>query len=188
MKCVDKRGYIRFTNDPTRTAWEHIRVAEQTIGRKLGKYEKVHHINGNKTDNNPTNLMVLRTEKDHRLVHSKIPCELFKTKDGSYIAVPIQRECKNCKRLFIPENYRVVYCSDLCYKQAREINIPDPKVLAKEIWEIPAIKLAQKYKVSDCMIGKWCAKFGIKKPGRGYWSKKLYSKQKDKCDINTSGV
>ena len=171
MKRVDRRGYVRFTDDPTRTAWEHIRVAEQKLGRKLGKYEKVHHINGDTTDNRPDNLMVLRTEKDHRLIHSKIPHEIFQTRDGSCVIIPIQRECRNCRRLFIPEKYKTLYCSNKCYLQAREANIPNPKILAKEVWEMPSTALAQKYNVSDRMIGKWCAKFGIKKPGRGYWAK-----------------
>ena len=73
MKRVDKRGYVRFTEDPTRSAWEHIRVAENKLGRKLGKTEQVHHINENRTDNSESNLMVLRSNEDHRLIHSKIP-------------------------------------------------------------------------------------------------------------------
>ena len=183
MKRVDKQGYVRFTEDPTRNAWEHIRVAEQQLGRKLGKAERVHHINGDKTDNRPENLMVMRTEGDHHLIHSKIPYEIFKTKDGSHVVIPVQYECKMCKRLFVPQVYHSVYCSEECYIKAREANIPDPKVLAKEVWEMPATTLSKKYKVSDRMIGKWCKKFGIKKPGRGYWAKKLYSKQKDKRDM-----
>lgn len=171
MKRVDKQGYVRFTEDPTRNAWEHIRVAEQKLGRKLGKAERVHHINGDKTDNRPENLMVMRTEGDHRLIHSKIPYEIFKTKDGSHVVIPVQYECKMCKRLFVPQVYHSVYCSEECYIKARESNIPDPKVLAKEVWEMPATALSKKYKVSDRMIGKWCEKFGIEKPGRGYWSK-----------------
>ena len=171
MKRVDKRGYVRFTEDPTRNAWEHIRVAEQMLGRKLGKSEKVHHINKNKTDNRPENLMVMRTEGDHRMIHSKIPNEVFKTKDGSHVVIPVQYECPVCRRLFIPKIFDAIYCSEACYIKAREANIPDPKVLAKEVWEMPSTALARKYNVSDRMIGKWCAKFGIKKPGRGYWAK-----------------
>ena len=78
MKRIDKRGYVRFTEDPGRTAWEHIRIAEKMLGRTLGKSEQIHHINGDKADNRESNLLVLRSNKDHRIVHSKLPYELLK--------------------------------------------------------------------------------------------------------------
>lgn len=43
--------------------FEHILVAEKTIGRPIREYEIVHHLNGIKTDNRPINLAVmLRSE------------------------------------------------------------------------------------------------------------------------------
>lgn len=46
--------------------FEHILVAEQTLGRNLTKDEVVHHINGDKQDNHPENLEVCkRSEHVH---------------------------------------------------------------------------------------------------------------------------
>lgn len=172
MKKIDKQGYVRFTEDPTRSAWEHIRVAERKLGRPLGKSEQVHHINGDKTDNREENLLVLRSNKDHKCIHAKIPYETFKTEDGSTIVVKKQYTCKNCNRLFEPNKYNDTFCSLSCCMEYKARNIPDPKTLMKQVWEMPVKKLAKQYGVSDKAIDKWCKKYGIEKPGRGYWQKK----------------
>ena len=49
--------------------FEHILVAEQKIGRPLRDDEEVHHIDGDKSNNDPDNLQVL-TVAEHRLLHS----------------------------------------------------------------------------------------------------------------------
>jgi len=48
--------------------FEHILVAEATIGRAIKRGEEVHHINGVKTDNRPENLQVL-TAAEHGRLH-----------------------------------------------------------------------------------------------------------------------
>lgn len=58
---ADVRGY----------AYEHRIVAEQKIGRRLNPGEQVHHINGNRQDNEPANLHVVESIAHHRLLERK---------------------------------------------------------------------------------------------------------------------
>jgi len=52
-------GYVR----------EHILVAEQMLGRPLKDGEVIHHINEDKTDNRPENIMVFDSQSDHMKHH-----------------------------------------------------------------------------------------------------------------------
>lgn len=49
----------------------HRIVAEQILGRPLRKSEVVHHINGDKRDNRPENLMVFNNQKEHAKWHAE---------------------------------------------------------------------------------------------------------------------
>ena len=50
---------------------EHRVIAEQKIGRKLKPGEVVHHIDGDKLNNDPKNLMVFSSQKQHIMWHAK---------------------------------------------------------------------------------------------------------------------
>lgn len=47
---------------------EHRTVMENYLGRKLGRYEVIHHINGNKQDNRIENLQIM-TNSEHAKLH-----------------------------------------------------------------------------------------------------------------------
>lgn len=51
--------------------YEHRSVVESIIGRELTKKEVVHHIDGNKSNNNPNNLVLCSDAKYHRLLHAR---------------------------------------------------------------------------------------------------------------------
>lgn len=60
-------GYVLVGNG-RKKFYEHRLIAEEKLGRKLHTSEIVHHINGNKTDNRPENLVVM-TQSEHVILH-----------------------------------------------------------------------------------------------------------------------
>ena len=50
---------------------EHRRVAERMLGRPLKPGEVIHHINRDKHNNDPSNLMVFATQAEHAKWHAE---------------------------------------------------------------------------------------------------------------------
>lgn len=68
-----KNSYKRLSNGKNKNGKrifidEHRKIMEEHIGRKLTRYEVVHHINGNKNDNRIENLKLM-TLSEHTRLH-----------------------------------------------------------------------------------------------------------------------
>ena len=77
-------GYIMIMKEGVKKScklsdmvYEHRVVAEQYLGRKLKSNEEVHHLNGDRADNRPENLMVSNNSKHKQLLKalSIVVCE-----------------------------------------------------------------------------------------------------------------
>ena len=75
---ANKRGYV----------FEHRLVVEKHIGRYLKPDEKVHHINGNRTDNRIENLIIM-THKDHLRLHANKTAKWELLDDVDYLKTQI---------------------------------------------------------------------------------------------------
>ena len=66
-----KNGYAQYY-DKKSGSWKftHRTVAEKKIGGRIRPGYEVHHINNNKKDNRPSNLVVL-SRSDHRKIHAR---------------------------------------------------------------------------------------------------------------------
>lgn len=53
----------------------------------------------------------------------------------------------------------------------RKVARPSKSELHELVWSISAVQLSKKLGVSDVAIAKWCKKYKIIKPDRGYWAK-----------------
>ncbi len=73
-KTITSQGYKTYTkskaNGSNRGKLEHRVVAESKLGRTLSSGEIVHHIDSDKLNNNPNNLMVL-SQSEHVEIHAR---------------------------------------------------------------------------------------------------------------------
>jgi len=63
-------GYVYVKINGKRYA-QHRLVVEKALGKPLPKGAVIHHLNGNKADNRPCNLVVCPNEAYHNLLHSR---------------------------------------------------------------------------------------------------------------------
>lgn len=66
----DPRGYRGIPHNK-KTTHEHIVVAERALGRPLRHPEEVHHVNEDKSDNRPENLVICPNRAYHMLLHQR---------------------------------------------------------------------------------------------------------------------
>jgi len=66
----NKNGYKVFTDSKGKTQSVHKRVCEKKMGGSVRKGHEVHHKDGNKTNNRPSNLTAVK-KSVHRKKHSR---------------------------------------------------------------------------------------------------------------------
>ena len=110
------------------------------------------HKDGNHTNCLPTNLRFL--------------CPNCHSQTETYAKI----KCPTAKRCACGNRAVSGMCRS-CYCQSRSKNVPDIAMLRELIWQHPTTVIAKAFGVSDKAVSKWCEKYGLSKPGRGYWKK-----------------
>lgn len=152
-------GYYYFMDkkhplgDKKGRVWYHRHVASVSRGKWLEPHEVVHHLDGDKSNNSPSNLTIVSRAHHGHLHHKRIPT----------------KRCPMCHEPFSPINSRQVYCSRECIPGQIKIT---PEEISQLVWEAPIYQIAERLNVSDAAIHKFCKRHSIKKPPRGYWLKK----------------
>jgi hypothetical protein len=76
-QTVHSEGYVLVKNHEhhrslaTGYVYHHILVVEAAMGKPLRKGHVVHHVDGNKSNNVPSNLVVCQNQRYHKLLHSR---------------------------------------------------------------------------------------------------------------------
>lgn len=77
----------------------HVEVAERALGHPLPKGAEVHHVDRNRHNNDPHNLVICPSTAYHRLLHIRADA-LDACGHADW------RKCKYCKQYDAPENLR----------------------------------------------------------------------------------
>ena len=129
-------------------------VAQGKIGRDLSHKEVVHHIDGQTSNNLPSNLMVFTTQRDHAFFHTSGIAYL--SDDGSYTS---SQKNKLCQCGMPTAGILCMDCNAI--KQRKVKDRPDKETLLALIKSMPYIHIGKLYRVSDNAIRKWALKYGI---------------------------
>ena len=137
--------------------YEHIIIAEEDLGRSLLEGEEVHHLDLDRSNNTPANLIVL-SKRAHKKLHKWIENGAFISKDMDGNSVnsgnpKLRCECCN-KPLKLKQKH---YCSSSCMLSAKTskldgISLDD--VLAR-LSKSSMVNVAKEYGVSDNGLRKW---------------------------------
>jgi hypothetical protein len=68
---IDPRGYVAIW-DGDKLEYQHRLIAEKALGKPLPKGAVVHHIDEDKANNHPSNLVICPDQTYHRLIHARM--------------------------------------------------------------------------------------------------------------------
>lgn len=171
FKIIYNEGYamIYLPNHPNAskkgTIYLHTYIMSKHIGRPLTKDECIHHIDGNRLNNEIENLMLFATNSDHVTYHRAL-------QDGSDYILKRIGYVHYCMILHPKHHGNICpVCGGLksnmgklclqCYKKQQHEHIPSRKELKTLIRQYTFTDIGKRYGVSDNAIRKWCKYYNL---------------------------
>lgn len=144
--------------------YHHRHIASLSVGRWLTTEEVVHHKDGNKTNNDASNLEVL-TSSEHAKQH-----QVGNGNSSTEIVCPV---CSKPFSVHHSHSIRTLHptCSDKCralYRVKWNITKDELEVL---IWNISYVQIAKKYPISDVGAKKRAKALGCRMPPPYFFNK-----------------
>lgn len=165
-------GYVyrKAEGHPSSNSWgyvyEHILVAEKKLGRPLLMGEEVHHLDFDRSNNTPENLMVL-SGAAHRQLHTWLESVGCIPASANTTCMTKIRRCKTCT--FPLSNQQTTFCSKACVKKTGRLkHLPklkgkrvSKKRLHTALSKWPYVKVAQMLGMSDNGVRKLAKRLGL---------------------------
>lgn len=150
---ADKYGFV----------YEHVLVAEKKLGRLLKDGEVVHHIDENKSNNDPENLLIFASLSDHTAFHnSKSKLYYIDDEGVAHCTVTKNKFCLECGAEVYPGSLHCVKCSIILRrKRERKCERPDTETLKNLVRHESFESVGRMFGVSGKAITKWCKQIGI---------------------------
>ncbi len=96
---LDDKGYVWMYKKGNKKIQEHTLLVERALGKSLPAEAEIHHLDGNPSNNNPTNLVICPNRAYHMLLHQRMRA-LEMCGKADYI------KCCFCKQYDAPENIK----------------------------------------------------------------------------------
>lgn len=138
---------------------EHRYIAEQYIlNRPIRKTDCVHHIDLNRSNNDPANLIVFASNADHSRFHGNGLREelLIRHEDGS-CSCKETIFCIDCGAKVWKRGDRCKKCAQL---HSRKVERPNKEQLIEDVYSMSMVQIGKKYGVSDNAVRKWLKQYG----------------------------
>jgi hypothetical protein len=130
-------------------------VAEKKLERKLKDDEVVHHLDKNRSNNNPDNLIVFINTSEHTAFHRG--CNIIGYKDGSAYCDRKINKCPICGKKIDNKSKLCIECHN---NERRKLKI-DKDALYNLLLNNSFSKVGKMFGITDNAIRRYCKKFNI---------------------------
>ena len=150
MNSKNWKGYV----------YEHIIIAEEDYGRQIKDNEVVHHLDMDRSNNSPNNLIIL-DKKSHNKIHKWINRGAPLPKGSERIPVNSEKPKLRCgicnKPLKLKQRF---HCSKHCMLLGKKSKMDGVSLdnLLLELSNSPMYSVAKKYRITDNGLKKWLFK------------------------------